>query len=505
MRCQPSLEKLCSITAQTFAETSQEAVVYHRRFASVLAMAALAAILLPSFLHAQITFQRTYGGAGDDLGLSVQQTSDGGYIVAGRTCSFGAGNGDFYLIKTTAAGDTLWTRTYGGLSIEAGYSVEQTSDSGYIIAGYTWSFGAGNTDFYLVKTNASGDTLWTRTYGETSMDEAYCVRRTTDGGYIVVGSTDNFGVTYDHVLAVKTNASGDTIWTRIYGGENASAGYSVQPTRDGGYVIAGDNTAAGAGVYLVKTNAQGDTLWTRTYGGTYGDAGHSVQQTTDDGYVIAGVDDSAGVREHAYLIRTNPQGETLWTRTYGGLSSLGMSVQLTADGGYIVAGSNWRDSSNYGGVYLVKTNALGDTLWTRTHDASFGVGFCVQPTADGGYIVAGCGGNPEIRDVCLIKTDSLGNVAVAEPKTSLARATTFSLTCEPNPCRGQTEISLKPQAASSKPLTLRVYDSQGSIVLSREVSTSPFPLSTPDLPSGAYFVHLDAGDEHTTARLVVQR
>jgi hypothetical protein len=376
----------------------------------------LFAIWLISIAAAQTGWLRVYGGPGDDVGYSVRQTTDGGYIVAGYTFSFGV-DGDFYLLKTNASGETLWTRTYGGSSTDYCYSVEQTADGGYILGGGTGSFGAGNFDVYLVKTNASGDTLWTRTYGGPSMDEGYSVQQTTDGGYIVVGATDNYGVTYDHVFVVKTNALGDTLWTRIYGGaSNASAGYSVQQTKDGGYIIAGDLSSAG--VYLIKTDAQGDTLWTRTYGGTYGDVGYSVQQTVDDGYVIAGVDDTAGGSGDAYLIKTNSQGDTLWTRTYGGLSAAGFSVQQTADGGYIVAGYNCPDSTTYGGVYLVKTDALGDTLWTRTYGVmSASWGNSVRQTTDGGYVVTGTTNGPEIRDFYLIKTDSLGNVGVVEPPT----------------------------------------------------------------------------------------
>jgi len=141
---------------------------------------------------------RTYGGSFPDVGKCVQQTSDGGYILAGWTMSFGAGNYDFWLLKTNANGDTLWTRTYGGESYDYGYSVQQTTDGGYIIAGYTKSFGAGNYDFWLLKTDANGDTLWTRTYGGSEIDYSHSVQQTADGGYIITGYTKSFGAgSYD--------------------------------------------------------------------------------------------------------------------------------------------------------------------------------------------------------------------------------------------------------------------------------------------------------------------
>ena len=226
-------------------------------------------LLLVSLSNAQQRWERDYGGAGTEYSYSVQQTTDAGYIVAGGTLSFG-NSYQVYLIKTNASGDTLWTRTYGGTNYDYGRSVQQTSDAGYIIAGFTNSFGAGGMDVYLIKTNASGDTLWTRTYGGTDNDPGYSVQQTSDTGYIVAGATHSFGAG-DDVYLIKTDGSGDTLWTRTYGGTNQDLGYSVRQTSDGGYIIVGSTNSFGAGnydVWLIKTNASGDTLWTRTYGGT---------------------------------------------------------------------------------------------------------------------------------------------------------------------------------------------------------------------------------------------
>jgi hypothetical protein len=195
---------------------------------------------------------------GYNAGNSVQQTSDGGYIIAG-TYDYGGANPQVYLIKTNASGDTLWSRTYGGTNWDKGYSVQQTSDGGYIIGGFTSSFGAGSYDVYLIKTNATGDTLWTRTYGGTGDDGGYSVQQTQDGGYIVAGWNNSFG-NGAQVYLVKTDASGDTLWTRNYGGTDYDYGRSVQQTTDGGYVIAGQTNSFGNStqVYLVKTDANGN-------------------------------------------------------------------------------------------------------------------------------------------------------------------------------------------------------------------------------------------------------
>ena len=325
----------------------------------------LTAIYLTSIASAQTSWLRTYGGTNDDGGESVQQTTDGGFIIAGCTESFGAGGADFYLIKTDDSGDTLWTKTYGGTGYDYGNFVRQTTDGGYIVVGCTKSFGTGGYDVYLVKTNNSGDTLWTRTYGGESDEWGCSIRQTTDGGYVIAGITGSLGVDTADVYLLKTNASGDTLWTRTYGGTGFDWGNSVQQTTDGGYIIAGTTSTFGAGsddVYLVKTNAQGDTLWTRTYGGTGEDYGNSVQQTSDGGYIIAGWTESFGAGlTDVYLIKTNASGDSLWTRTYGGTSyDEGNSVQQTKDGGYVIAGYTTSSGTGNVDVYLIKTDSLGD-------------------------------------------------------------------------------------------------------------------------------------------------
>lgn len=368
-------------------------------------------------------WSRCYGGANLDKGFSVQQTNDGGFVVAGGTNSFGAGSDDVYLIKTDTLGSVLWTRTYGGNSYDYGRSVQQTEDGGYVIAGETNSFGSGSNDVFLIKTDASGNLQWTHTYGGSDWDYGYSVQKTADGGYVIAGATFSYGSGKNDFYLVKTDTQGNLQWSRAYGGAGDDYGYSVQQTTDGGYILIGVTNSFGAGsddVYLLKTDSLGNLLWTRTYGGSSNDYGHSVQQTEDEGYIITGQTSSFGsVNRDLYLIKTDASGNVEWSKTYGG-SGLdnGNSVQQTEEGGYIVAGATYSFGSGQADVFLIKTDTLGSVRWARAFGGrKWDYGYSVQEIQNGGYVVTGYGdslitGAKNI--VILTQLDSLGNTCFGE-------------------------------------------------------------------------------------------
>jgi hypothetical protein len=484
------------------------------RLGSVLVVAALAASLWPSCSSGSpITFQRTYGGADDDICNWVRQTDDGGYIMVGTAASFGT---PCWLVKTDQRGDTQWTRTPGG-STGWGGDVEQTADSGYIIAGSTITSLDTLGDAWLVKTDARGDTLWTRTYGDTLYNYFDAVALTTDGGYVAVGITASFGLGSGDIWLVKTDSKGDTSWTRTFGGTNDDEGYSVQQTNDGGYIIAGATWSYGAGgadAYLIKTDAAGDTQWTRTFGGPLDDFGDCARQTRDGGYVVGGrtmsYPDSS---VYIWLIKTNANGDTLWTRKIGkdsGFADGGQLEQLD-DGGYMIAGSVARDFYD---VYLVRTDSNGDTLWTRAFGGSnLDLGYSVQGTSDGGFIVGGqtYSFGAGKSDFYLIKTDANGNAAVAEPKSGLPHRATFALSCAPNPFHSSTVLHLTTGPLDHSATQLRVYDVQGRLVRALTISRETQAVwdgrdnGGRPLPSGTYLAHCDTAGKHATTRLVLQR
>ncbi len=256
-------------------------------------------------------WQKGYGDSTNDEGKSVQQTADGGYIITGRCDGpVWTPGGNVYLIKADSIGDTLWTKVYGGDSTDYGNSVRQTSDGGYIITGYTKSFGAGEANVWLLKTDSLGDTLWTKVYGGDSTDYGNSVRQTSDGGYIIVGNTKSFGAGEQNVWLLKTDSIGDTLWAKVYDYWYSSGASDIQITQDNNYIITGGcriSSSDSLDVLLMKINPSGDTLWTKTFGGNSTDGGASVQQTSNGGYIIAGYTKSFGAGDYdAYLINVKP-------------------------------------------------------------------------------------------------------------------------------------------------------------------------------------------------------
>ncbi|MCH8904253.1 MAG: T9SS type A sorting domain-containing protein [Bacteroidetes bacterium] len=315
-------------------------------------------------------WSRLYGGTQDEGDsyqfTEVQQTTDSGYILVGQTESFGAGDVDIYLIKTDDTGTIQWNKTYGGTGTDVAWSVQQTNNGGYILGGFTTSFGAGGADIYIIRTDANGDTLWTKTYGSSSNEYCYYMRLTTDNGFVCTGSTFSKGAGSNDIFILKSDSNGNQQWSKTIGGINQDLGYSIAPTNDGGYVLTGKMNSYGAGgwdVYIAKLDSLGNIEWDKTFGGSGHDWGRSVQQTTDSGYIIVGqtISFGAGLRD-MYLIKLDGNGNKQWSKTFGGaFNEYGYDVQLASDGGFIVVGETRSFGSGGADVYLVKTDEYGST------------------------------------------------------------------------------------------------------------------------------------------------
>ncbi|MCL0057269.1 hypothetical protein M1N50_03015 [Dehalococcoidia bacterium] len=284
---------------------------------------------------------QTFGGPMFDSASSVQETACGGFIIAGATESFGHGMGDFWLIKTNADGNKGWSQTFGELLFrEKARSVQQTACGGLIIVGWTRCFRAEESDFFVVKTDAQGNKEWSRTFGGRRSERAHSVQQTACGGFIIAGSTFSFGAGRGDFWLVKTDPQGNKEWSRTFGGRWSESAASVQQTACGGFIIGGSiiTRSAPAGVpvlpdlWLVKSDPQGNKEWSRTI--LYGDA-TSLQETACGGFIIPRWND---------VVKTDALGNVEWRKLKGELTDEPgwpsvRSVQQTACGGFILAGS----------------------------------------------------------------------------------------------------------------------------------------------------------------------
>jgi hypothetical protein len=328
-------------------------------------------------------WDRRFGGAGNDTGNDVQQTLDGGYILGGYSDSGAGGDKteasrdsfDYWIVKIDATGAKQWDRRFGGSLNDYGRAVQQTSDGGYILGGYSYS-GAdgdkteasrGHRDYWIVKVAANGAKQWDRRFGGSQSDYLRAMQQTLDGGYILIGfsisgadgdKTEASRGGHDYWI-VKVAANGAKQWDRRFGGSNDDCANAVQQTADGGYILGGysnsgadgDKTEASRGwndYWLVKMAANGAKQWDRRFGGSLNDYCISMQQALDGGYILGGYSNSGadGDKTEAsrggsdfWIVKVDPQGQKRWDRRFGGTASeMLYSLRQTADGGYILGG-----------------------------------------------------------------------------------------------------------------------------------------------------------------------
>jgi hypothetical protein len=411
-----------------------------------------------------LEWQKSLGGTGDEEANAIEQTSDGGYIVAGMSHSV---NGDvtghhgdsttldYWIVKLNSIGNIQWEKSLGGSGNDQAYSVQQTNDGGYVIAGFDNSNDGdvtsshGNEDYWIVKIDSIGKIEWQKSYGGGGDEEAYSVQQTKDSGYIVAGWTHSSDgdVTGQHgynsdCWILKLSFNGNLEWQKTLGGSEDDAAYSIQQTIDGGYIFAGSSNSDngdvtgnhGSGDYwVVKLDSSGTIEWQKAIGGSYGDYACSIRQTID-GYVVAGESNSIdgdiernhSIYLHCWLIGLSDTGAIEWQKALGGGGNdVATSIKQTFDDGYIVAG--WSSSTdgdvtaNHGGYdeWIVKLDSTGELDWQKTlggsdHDEAK----CIQQTNDSGFIVAGfsysldgdVAGNHGNQDYWIVKLSNAGTI-----------------------------------------------------------------------------------------------
>ena len=251
------------------------------------------AVLVKTNPNGDAEWMRTFGGRGDDVASSVREANDGGYIFAGSTDSHGIGKGDLWLVKTDQSGVEEWNRTFGGPGDDEGLAMLEAEDGGYLIAGRTDSYGSGGYDGWLIKTDHEGAIEWERTFGGSKQDGFTSIETARDGGYVICGFSNSFGAGDYDVWLIKVGSEGNLEWSTTFGGSAGDFGNSVRGSDDGGYIVSGWTSQSGSRTspdeaLLIKVSSNGTEEWRKSIGGDGVYSGISALQTRDGGYLLSG-------------------------------------------------------------------------------------------------------------------------------------------------------------------------------------------------------------------------
>ncbi|MFH1537312.1 MAG: C1 family peptidase [bacterium] len=370
------------------------------------------------------TWAKTFGGTQDDSANSVQQTSDGGYIIAGYTFSEGQGYNDIQVMKLDGNGEQVWGKTFGGADEDFGESVLQTSDGGYVVAGckdaaLQHDISLWEGDVWVIKLDSSGNKVWDNTYGEDNfyLDLATSIQETSGGGFILAGMTIEPGTDF---LVMKLDSSGNEVWKRNFdGGNSHDMAASIKQTTDEGYIVAGlsgsieDIVNNKADIWILKLDSSGTQTWEKTFSQASFEGGE-IQQTSDGGYIFVGSLYSQGGEDYdLWILKLDASGNKTWDKTFGGsLADSANSVQQTSNGGYVVAGYTKSEGSGDKDVWVLKLDSSGNQTWAKTYGGTAADGASsVQQTTDGGYIVSGTTNSYGAgeSDFWILKLDENGN------------------------------------------------------------------------------------------------
>ncbi|MGD8538482.1 MAG: DJ-1/PfpI family protein [Candidatus Aminicenantes bacterium] len=344
-----------------------------------------------------VIWGKTYGGKGADGARAVCETPEGGFLITGYTFSQGTGDADILIVKVDKRGNLLWAKSYGGAGTEYGYDCAAV-DGAFLIAGYTTSYGKGSKDVYLLKLDSDGKEVWSKTFGGTNWDVGMAVEGDAKNGYVVCGFTHSFGAGEEDVYVIKTDSDGNEIWSKTFGGKRYEYGNSIHLFNDGGCLVGATTGTFGKGnadFYLIKLDADGNEVWNKAYGNKgrrgYGfDWGHSMSLSGDGGSVLVGQTDSQDIMD-AHVVKFDAKGNVLWTRSFGNepFYDYGHSVCEMKEGIYVVCGVTKSIQGN-NDISLAKLDSNGKVLWEGSYgSAGSDWGSSIIDTKDGHCILTG--------------------------------------------------------------------------------------------------------------------
>lgn len=472
-----------------------------------------------------IQWLKCFGGSDIDNGATAKQTSDGGYIVIGNTYSVDGdvtdapGSVDFWILKLNSVGVIQWQKTLGSLNTDSAYDIEQTSDGGYVFIGTVGNsngdvVGSFGSQIWVVKLNSTGTITWQKTLGGTYDENGYCIKQTTDGGYIIAGSNNSSDgeVTGNHgfidAWIVKLSSTGVLQWQKSYGGTEFDEAFSIKQTSDGGYIVAAytgsnnGNVTNFRGFYdawILKLNSSGNLVWQKTIGGSSQDRIDKIEITSDGGYILAGGTGSNNgdvFGNHggydAWVVKMNSSGTIQWQKTIGGTTiDVAKSIIQTTDGGYAVVGNT---ASNDGDVigghpnndgWLFKLNSSGALQWQKYFgETGIDTMNSIKQTIDGGFILAGTSNSVTIEGNTNHGSDDLIVTKLSPENLSITDFDNLKISIYPNPAEEIIHINTE-----SKPIkSIKISDLNGRLIF--ESVSDDLDINVSKLQSGIYMLEL---------------
>ncbi len=459
-------------------------------------------LFLSSSLKAQNNFEKVIDTLGSAFASCVKETFDGGYVICGEST---LGGNDVSIIKFDSLGNIEWAKVYGGFGMDAGADIEQTPDSGYIVdAGFNTGL---NSQTWVLRLDVNGDTLWTQKYSLGSgATDAYNMA-VGIGGYLgITGTYKNNNTSQLEAFLLLIDSSGTLLNSKTNYFNIKSEGHALVQLSNANFLITGikSNGLTNPEIFLIKTNPFGDTIWTKAYGTSKVNNAFDIQATNDGGFVIAGYRfNNLCPCYNSYVIKTDMNGDTLWTKLYlDGHESIAYSIEQTTDGGYIIAGTSYASGvNNFYDLFLMKINSVGDTLWSRQFGGNApDYGYFVRQTKDGGYIVSGS--TSSYGGIYLIKTDSLGRVNSSTGTVEINNPLDFSIF--PNPNNGV--FSLQVKGISKLHSFIEIYNLNGERVYTCQLTNnSKNNINLSFLNTGLYVVLLKSDDKIYTKKISIQK
>lgn len=454
-----------------------------------------------------VIFENAVPSSGTEVGYTVLETPDNSLIVVGSTTMNTAGLADIMVTKLTPEGTEIWTVLHGGFNNDLPYSAIMLDDGSFVIVGTTGSFTTTQSrDVYLLKMDAEGDILWTKSFGGSDTDEGTDVKETPEGDLIISAFTESYGAGDRDGWLLKTDSEGNLLWSQTYGGAALDATWAVDISPDGGYILAGGTYSFASGsesdLWLVKTDTAGNELWNQSYGvANFSDWGRDVA-ASPDGYVAVGLrnndpDAPPPVTGEAHFLKVDFDGNLIWDNSIAGTyRNEGYSIFPEQNGGWLISGTKVM-SPTHSSFWVAKANADGDILWNVNLGQSNSLNFALDviQTNNGDVVATGFSGyTPSSEQDLHVLRLSDQTLAISENPDE-ARITAF-----PNPTTGLVRIDLGDNNWDG---TVLVFNNTGALMQSQKIRQEKFiEFDLSYLSAGFYLIKVITPKEVASTKIL---